>query len=51
MLYLCRCQAYVYATPMQDSPFCCGDPKKGKVGSQDYSRTFMANMPEMEAGE
>lgn len=27
------------------------DPKTSKVGSPDYSRGILANMPDMEAGE
>lgn len=33
------------------SHFSRSDPKKGKVGSPDYSRGILANMPDMEAGE
>lgn len=36
--------------PVSFSSF-CRDPKKSKVGSPDYSRGILANMPDMEAGE
>ncbi len=51
MFALCRCVAYGYAAHILFSHFFTADPKKAKVGSPDYSRGILANMPDMEAGE
>ncbi|EOY2629527.1 hypothetical protein AB9L69_23645 [Escherichia coli] len=51
MFAICRCVAYGYAAHILFSHFFTADPKKAKVGSPDYSRGILANMPDMEAGE
>lgn len=51
MPVICRCQTYGYAWYLHVSLFFHRDPKNIKVGSPDYSRGILANMPDMEAGE